>query len=172
MTPGAELARSVLLVVLGAWLGTLVASWVVAGVNFRTADRVASAEGEVAERLGAVPSPDRRLVFRHMAGEINRWMFRAWGPSQLVLGLVALSLAWAGGGSVRLLLGIALLIGIGQFGLSGAIVDLGRSVDFVPRPLPPDVGKRFGMLHAAYVLLDFAKAGGLLAVIVLTVRGR
>jgi hypothetical protein len=32
-------------------------------------------------------------------------------------------------------------------------------LDFVPRPLPVGVARRFGWLHGAYVLLDLLKAG-------------
>jgi hypothetical protein len=51
------------------------------------------------------------------------------------------------------------------FGLVPAIRDLGRAVDFSPRPLPPEAAGRFGFLHGAYAVLDLTKAGllGLLA---------
>ncbi|MFI5183176.1 MAG: hypothetical protein ACHQNV_02170, partial [Vicinamibacteria bacterium] len=49
-----------------------------------------------------------------------------------------------------------------QASLAPAIESLGRSIDFVPRPLPAVVGRRFGALHGAFVLLDLGKAGLLL----------
>ena len=51
-----------------------------------------------------------------------------------------------------------LLIVLVQLGLALPIASLGRSIDFVPRPLPAEIGRRFGMLHAAFVLLDLIKA--------------
>ena len=51
-----------------------------------------------------------------------------------------------------------------------AILELGRSIDFVPRPLAPDVGRRFGLLHGGYVVLDLAKAAALIALAILVAR--
>jgi len=89
----------------GVWLGFLVASWVLATLTFRTADRVAGPEARVerAERLGPVPAEDRRMVLRHLAAEINRSMFRAWAAFQLVLGGVLVGLAWRLGAAARTL---------------------------------------------------------------------
>ena len=42
--------------------------------------------------------------------------------------------------------------------LGPPIQELGRSLDFVPRPLPPDLARRFGLLHAGYVGTDLVKA--------------
>jgi hypothetical protein len=64
-------------------------------------------------------------------------------------------------------LAIALLQAVG---FAAPITDLGRSIDFLPRPLPPDLGRRFGLLHGAVVLLDLAKAAGLVSVAALLVR--
>jgi hypothetical protein len=150
----------------GAWLGFLVASWIMATANFQAAERVAGREtrAEVTARLGAVAPEDRRVVLRHLASEINRFMFRTWSAVQLVLGFALLALAWRLGGAARALAGAALVLVLVQaFGLAGPIAALGRTIDFVPRPLPPDVGRRFGMLHGAYVIADLVKAVALLA---------
>jgi hypothetical protein len=65
----------------------------------------------------------------------------------------------------------ALLIALLQaFALAAPITDLGRSIDFLPRPLPSDLGRRFGLLHGAFVLLDLAKAAALLTTASLLVR--
>ena len=45
-----------------------------------------------------------------------------------------------------------------QLALVRPIVDLGRSVDFLPRPLPAELGRRFGLLHTAFLATDLAKA--------------
>src|SRR5882762_9478703 len=147
------------LVVAGFWLGMLAASWVMATVNFRTADRVLGpgAHPEMAGRLAALPTEDRRVVLRHLVAEINRTMFRAWALAQLALGALALAAAWRMPGP-RLLTGAALLLVVAQLAvLTPAIASVGRSIDFLPRPLPADIGRRFGALHAAYVGADFAK---------------
>jgi hypothetical protein len=153
-------SRPAVLFVLGVWLGLLCASWAVASATFRTVDRVL-AEGRtaVADRLAPVPEADRRLVLRHVASEVNRWMFGWWAVAQALLAAAAVALTWRAGGAARGLAVAALLVVLGQaLGLGPAIRDLGRAVDFTPRPLPPDVGRRFGALHGAYVLLDLGKA--------------
>jgi hypothetical protein len=148
-------------VLVGCWLGALLASWVGATVNFRTVDRVLGQgmRAELQHRMAAIPADERRVVLRHLASEINRWVFRYWSLAQMVLGAACLIASLRLGGPSRLLLAGALLIVLVQgFGLAAPITDLGRSIDFVPRPLPPDTARRFGMLHAAFVGLDLVKA--------------
>lgn len=147
-------------VVLGMWLGLLVASWVAATQTFRTVDRVLgpAIRAELRERLAPVAADDRRVLLRHLASEINRWMFRHWSLAQLALGVLALALAWRLPGPGYLLLSAAIVVCLVQaFGLAGPITELGRTIDF-PRPLPAETARRFGLLHAAYVGLDLAKA--------------
>jgi hypothetical protein len=167
------LARTAALLLVGVWLGALVSSWVAASVNFRTVDRVLgqARRAELDGRLSGVSEADRRSVLRHLASEINRWVFRAFGAAQLVAGAALFALTWSGGGP-RLAAGAALAAVLVQAGLTGSIVELGRQIDFVPRPLPPAIARRFGALHAAYVALDFAKAGALAAAAWLVVRLR
>jgi hypothetical protein len=161
-----------LLLLVGLWLGLLVSSWLVATATFRTVDRVlAEARPELAARLAPVAEPDRRLVLRHLASEVNRWMFGVWAIAQLVLGAACAALAWRAGGARRGLALAALAIVLAQtFGLAGAIRDLGRAVDFTPRPLPAPLAGRFGALHGAFVVLDFLKAGLLAAMAWLAAR--
>ncbi len=161
------------ILIAGIWLGFMVASWLVAAANFRTAERIAGPEAsaEVARRLGPVAAEDRRFVLRYMASEINRWMFRTWSWAQLGLALLLLAAGWQIGGWPRVLaLAAFALVLVQALGLAGPITELGRSIDFLPRPLPPELGRRFGMLHGAYVLADFAKAGILLALSAVLLR--
>jgi hypothetical protein len=150
-----------LLVVAGLWLGMLVASWYMATANFRAVDRVLGPEGrpELAARLGSVPADDRRVVLRHVVGEINRRMFVTWAVVQAALGAFALAAAWRLAGAPRLLASAALLLVVVQLVvLTPAIASVGRAIDFVPRPLPADVGRRFAVLHSAYAGADLVKA--------------
>jgi hypothetical protein len=118
-----------------------------------------------------VPSDARRPLLRHLASEVNRWMFGRFGWAQLLLALVVAALAWPFGGAVRWLSLAALLaVAVQGAALGPAILELGRSIDFVARPLPPDVGRRFGLLHGGYVVLDLAKAAGLIALAVIVAR--
>lgn len=162
-----------LLVVLGLWLGLLLASWVIATVNFRSVDRVLGPElrPELDQRLAGISAADRRAALRHLASEINRWTFRHWSLAQLALGALALGLAWRVPGAPRVPLVVAFALALAQaLAFVGPITDLGRSLDFLPRPLPPAIAHRFGMLHAAYVGGDAAKAGSLIAGVVRLIR--
>jgi hypothetical protein len=152
--------KSAALVLSGLWLGALLASWVAATANFRTVDRVLGAQErpELVQRLEPVAPEARRQVLRHLASEINRWVFRRWSLAQLLLGLALVALCWRQPGPARFLAAGALVIVAGQLLLVRPIVELGRSVDFVARPLPSVVARRFGLLHAAYVVSDLAKA--------------
>lgn len=144
----------------GLWLGLLVSSWVMASANFRTAEGVSREQpAPLAAKLAPVAPADRREAFRFVASEINRWMFRAVALAQVPLGLLLAALLWRGGGAPRALALAALAVVLVQLGaLAPMIAAAGRAIDFVPRPLPPALGRRFGLLHAAYVLLDLAKA--------------
>src|SRR4029079_10220073 len=55
--------KALVLILLGFWLGALVASWVVASANFRMVDRVlAEARPEMAQRLAPLPPDAQRQV--------------------------------------------------------------------------------------------------------------
>jgi hypothetical protein len=160
------------LLLLGLWLGLLVASWVSATASFRAVDRVLGppARPELERRLAGLEAAERRLVLRHLASEINRWMFRRFGVAQLVLALGILALAWPAPGAPRWALAAALLAAALQVGLGASIESLGRSLDFVARPLPPELRRPFGLLHGAFLVLDVAKAALLLAAAQLLAR--
>ncbi len=157
------MSRGLSLVVTGLWLGMLVASWIAATASFRGVDRVLGPEArpELQARLAPVPPEERRMVLRHLASEINRWMFTRWAVAQWVLAAALVLAAWPARGAPRTLALVAAAITIAQAFLGPSIEALGRSLDFVPRPLPPEVARHFGALHGGYVLLDLAKAGGL-----------
>jgi hypothetical protein len=155
-------SRPLSLLAVGLWLGLLVSSWVMATVNFRSAEAAASPDRTPAElnrRLQPLAAEDRRHAFRYLASEINRWMFRSWGLVQGALGVVLLALLWTAGGSARLLAAAALALVLVQVGLLGPMIaTVGRQADFLARPLPPDLGRRFGIAHGGYVAVDLVKA--------------
>ncbi len=166
------MARAAVLLA-GFWLGLLVASGAVAAANFRIVERVLGSEirPELAARLGSVPADDRRAALRHLAGEINRWMFQRGSWVQLVLGMALVALVWSGGGAPRALAALLLVLtAVQAFALAGEITSVGRAIEFLPRPLPADVGRRFGMLHGAYVVADLVKLGALGALATLLLR--
>ena len=166
------MAGRLALLLAGVWLGALVASWAVATVNFRMVDRVLgpAARPELQQRLAPLPAPERREALRHLASEINRALFGGFGLAQFATGACLLLLVWGAGGGLRLFALLALALVCLQVALGIPITALGRAIDFVPRPLPADTGRRFGMLHGAFVLLDLAKAGLLMALAALLSR--
>jgi hypothetical protein len=164
--------RPLAFLLLGAWVGVLGASWVMATANLRAADRVLglAARPELGEKLAGIPPPDRRAGLRHRGAELNRWMFQAWAIVQLGLGTAVLALVWSERGFPRLLSGLALLLVLGQAAVLGPLTELGRALDFVPRPLPAEIARHFGLLHAAYLGTDVLKAGALAVAALLLLR--
>jgi hypothetical protein len=76
-----------------------------------------------------------------------------------MLGEVALGAASRMTAGPRLLTGVALLLVLVQLAvLTPAIALVGRSIDFLPRPLSPEIARRFGALHGAYLGADLLKA--------------
>lgn len=159
-------SRNAALWMTGLWLGLLVASWVSATSSFKAVDRVLGpgAPPEFEARIAPVAPADRRVVLRYLASEINRWMFRRWAFVQVGLALALVLFAWAGGTTPRVVTGLALVIVLAQTVAMGpAIEALGRSLDFAPRPLPPELARHFGLLHGGFLVLDLGKACLLLA---------
>jgi hypothetical protein len=156
---------------LGVWIGITASMWFAATSSFSTVRGLVENPkprlSDVTRPLG----PDlTRLVLRHLASEINRTFFRAYGWAQIVLaaGLLFLLQRQTPGDTVALvtvgaMLAIVLLL---TFYVTPELVSIGRAIDFVPRdPPPPEMG-RFRILHGAYTGLDGLKllAGiGLLA---------
>jgi hypothetical protein len=145
---------------LGLWIGLLVSSWLIATGTFRTADRSLGPEGrpDLKTRLSVLNPETQRVVLRHFAAEVNRFVFRTWAVLQAIVGIALLLVVWRTAGAGRTLVAAALVVlALQALWWGPGIESLGRSLDFVPRPLPPDVARRFGFLHGAYVLADLLK---------------
>jgi hypothetical protein len=165
--------RAAALIVIGVWIGLLVASWAMASASFRTVDRLLGPEArpEFRAPLENLSPDQRRMVLRHVAAESNRWMFRTWTLAEMLLGALLVAASWRLGTVPRALALVAAAAVLAQaLGLAPAIAQLGRSLDFVPRPLPPADGRRFGLLHASYMLADLVKAGALIAAAAIIAR--
>ena len=158
--------------ILGMWLGWTLAMWFAATRSFRTVDRVlGEPTSELRQALAPLGHEQARTVLRHLASEINRTYFGAYGWAQILLGAILLALLWYE--ARRATLGVVLagvmlgLVVILTLIIQPMIVSLGRSIDFVPRnPEPPQMA-RFWMLHGAFTGLDGVK---LLAGLALLVR--
>jgi hypothetical protein len=165
--------RAGALLAIGLWIGLLAASWAMASASFRTVDRLLgpTARPEFQARLAPLAPDDRRMILRHVAAESNRWMFHTWTLIEMVLGALLVAAAWRLGPVPRALALVALAaVALQAAGLAPAIAQLGRGLDFVPRPLPPVEGRKFGLLHAAYMLADLVKAGVLVAAAAIIAR--
>lgn len=147
---------------LGTWLGGTLIMWFLAAGTFRTADRVLGASNpRFVEATKPLGQAQIRRVLRHLASEINRTYFYAYGWAQVVLATLLLFLlvrqtprdtpALVLVGTMLGLVLVLLLV------VTPQIVVLGRGLDFVPRtPPPPELG-RFRTLHGAYTGLDGLK---------------
>jgi len=144
------------------WLtGTL---WmvVVATQNFYTIDRLLAAKPNPSfvaaiEKLG---DSETNFLLRYLSSELNRLFFQVWGLVQIGIGILALKFAAGLPNSSKpkwmivAMLGITLLFAAI---ITPQIVSVGRSLDFVPRDPAPSQMRTFGLLHAAYTVLDGIK---------------
>jgi hypothetical protein len=184
MEPGlaerSETMRALMAFLLGSLLVGIILIGFVAAENFFVVDRLIESppstefRQEFQQRLAPLPDGEARVVLRYLSSELNRFYFRVWGGAEALLGAVLLLLAARSGPKglndrpLKIGAGVMLvLILLMTFYLTPQIVEVGRAIDFVPRDPPPPELRQFGMLHAAYSLLDLAK---LLIGIWLTVR--
>jgi hypothetical protein len=157
-----ERIRALAIAILSLWIGLTLAMWFVATRSFRTVDRVLSQPGPEFSRAVQPLGPDQtRVTLRHLASEINRTLFDAYGWAQVVLGVLLVLVLWRqtprdtiGLAVAWLMLGLVLIL---TFFIQPAIVSIGRSIDFVPRQPAPPLIARFWMLHGAFTGLDGVK---------------
>jgi hypothetical protein len=158
--------------VLSCWIGLNLFVWFAATRTFRTIEQILKSPdprfSRTVELLGAEPTRD---VLRHVASEINRRYFRAYGWTEILLGIILLVLLYRQtprdtvgvamvGGMLVLVVALTLVI-------TPRISSLGRKLDFTPHTPPPPEMRRFWMLHGAFTSLDGVK---LLAGIILLIR--
>jgi hypothetical protein len=150
------------IVILAVWVGWALFMWFLAGRSFRTVDRVlTNSNPQVAEAARPLAPEKERELLRHVASEINRTVFHAYGIAQIALGLILVSLFFVktprdnfGLVLAVTMLGLVLVL---TLVVTPQITSLGRSLDFVPRTPPPPEFKRFWMLHGAFTGLDGLK---------------
>ena len=148
---------------LGFWAMGTAAVALVASRSFAVVDRLLETlpNAAFAEAVLEIGSGPAREFLRYLSSEVNRTLFETWGWVQLPLGGLVLWLVW----SVeprRVRYGVAIMLGLAvvlAFALTPPIVDIGRSLDFVPRDPPPPLLRTFGLLHAGYSVLEFLKLG-------------
>jgi hypothetical protein len=142
-----------------AWLTGTVFMATVATQNFYTIDRLLATQpnpafGAAVNKLGA---PEARELLRYLSSELNRLYFQYWNVAQLPIGIFVLWMIMKLPNSGRAkwyvvaMLGIVIVLTVV---ITPRILYVGRELDFAPRdPQPPRL-RTFGLLHAAYTLLD------------------
>ncbi len=99
-------------------------------------------------------------MLRYLASELNRFYFYVWGWVQLILGAGCFAIAALKLRQKKLVIGFSSMlavVAVMAFYVTPEIIEVGRSLDFVPREPPPPGMAAFGRLHAAYSILDLAK---------------
>ena len=155
--------RDAALALIGAWVMGTIFMAVVATQNFYLLDRLLATNpvqgfDAVVRSLGHDVA---REFMRYVSSELNRLFFVVWGLVQVGMGVVLVWLVWKSEyRRVRLgALALLILAVVLTAGLTPPIVSVGRALDFVPRdPRPPEL-TTFGLIHAAYTLVDFTKMG-------------
>jgi hypothetical protein len=147
---------------LGAWLMGSVMMFVIAPTNFRLIDELLHASPNASFRglSDQVGDGTVRELLRYLASELNRSFFLRWNVAQLLLGVACCGLAWRQPLERRvrsLLLAATLLVVVLLGAFTPLIIQIGRSLDFVPRdPEPPQLA-RFQLLHVAYTGIELIK---------------
>ncbi len=148
--------RSLLVLILGVWLGGSLIMGAVVSYNFAGFADLFERNPRLAEHAGFDPanSEDKKtsLLWVH-ASELNRVFFHAWNRTQIVLGGLALALALAARAGRLLVMVLALALALVawiHFGIEPQVVDLGRQLDFLPRAPPPPMVEPFQRLHGLY----------------------
>ena len=165
------------LVLLGAWLAMTICMWFAATRTFGTARQVLEGSNpQFAETTKPLSPEQTHLALRHLASEINRTYFRAYGWAQLALGvalLILLAREIPRDSTALSIVGAMVVVVVAlTFYVTPEVTALGRRIDFVPRdPAPPELS-RFRTLHAAFSVLDGAKLLAGLGLLVRWIAGR
>lgn len=162
---------------MAVWLtGTLFMA-LVATENFWTIDRLFAAHSNpgFAATVEKVGYDTARSLIYYYSSELNRLYFQIWGLVEIAIGIFVLRCVVTLPKSAKTkwmivaMLAITLLF-VGA--ITPQIVSVGRALDFVSRdPAPPEL-RTFGLLHAAYTVLDGIKfiLGILVALSLMRVR--
>jgi hypothetical protein len=144
---------------MGLWLMGSVSLAIVATENFYTIDRLLEAKANpsfsaAVERLGTTQARD---LLRYLSSELNRLYFQFWNVAQLAIGVLVLWLVVRLPDRPKVKWSVVAMIGIGIFltvAITPPMLSVGRALDFMPRDPVPAQLRSFGLLHAAYTVLD------------------
>lgn len=159
---------TVLNFLLGFWLGGSVVLWGVVGYNFAGIPRILQGHEELARRAELDPdhaefkTTVKTSTLWVYSSELNRAFFTFWGRAQLVLAGLALVVALMGRHGVvvpTLILLAGVVVVYAAFWQIPEIIDVGTSLDFVPRDPPLPLLAKFHELHRLSLLTDFGRGG-------------
>jgi hypothetical protein len=147
---------------LGAWLAGGLFMATVATQNFRSVDRLLARPAVPAARqmqkLGPVAA---RTLLRYLVSEQNRTYFETWGILEMAIGGLLLMVLLFGSTERAFTLLLAalmlLIVLIQRLVLTPEIVDLGRTIDFVPAARPSPERAHFWVLHSIFSGLELLK---------------
>ena len=112
---------------------------------------------------------ESRSLLRYLASELNRLFFQLWNFAQFGIGGIALWLVLGIPQASRvqwLVTAMLVTVALLTVWITPQILEVGRSLDFVPRDPVPANMSTFGFLHAAYTTLEMLKfAVGVLGVV-------
>ncbi len=147
---------------MGVWLmGTICVS-VVATQDFYTIDRLLASPGNetFARMVEQIGPGESRSLLRYLASELNRLFFQLWNLAQFGIGAAVLWLVLGIPQASKLkwpLIGMLAAVVFLTIWVTPQILEVGRSLDFVPRVPEPRSLRTFGMLHATYAVLEVLK---------------
>lgn len=158
-------------------LGALSLSFWVATRNFAIADPAKTpATAQVLQMARVEGDQSQEMFSRYFASESNRALFAFLGPFQVALTLLATLLAFGpakvapGGRLLRPLLALLAAVALLMAPLVPTMIELGRSIDFVPRePVTPE-RVAFMRWHGLYMLGDVVLLLAALAALPLLLR--
>src|SRR5690348_7987991 len=88
-----ERSKIMALAILGLWIGLTLFMWFAAGRSFATVERVLQSPSPQLQPITkSLSAAETRELLRYLASEINRTYFGAYGPAQVILGLILLFL--------------------------------------------------------------------------------
>lgn len=152
---------------MAVWLMGTVCVAIVATQNFYTIDRLLDGSPNEAfhiavKTLDSVETPGHpvaRDLLRYLSAELNRMYFQYWNIAQMAVGILTLWFVTKIRGVDRAKWSIVAMLGISLFVmvvLTPPIVNVGRTLDFVPRESPPlavvSALRTFGLLHVTYTM--------------------
>ena len=169
---------SLLLLLLGIWLGGSAVLGAVVAYNFSGFEDLFTRNPQFQERAGFtlddVNAKKSSLLWVH-SSELNRVFFEVWNRTQLVIGALAVLLAVssrAGRLPLALLAVATVLVGLTHLAFEPQIVELGRQLDFMPRDPPPPMLGEFQRFHGLYFATESLRIGlVILAAILLVFPG-